>query len=798
MPAEILRHTRRAGVALLLTVAVFWRAALTNDIFIGRDIVRVYYPLRHYFAQRVLGGSFPTWYPYDGLGQPFVGMMMGSLFHPVSLLYLVLPLFLALKWNILLSYTAGWLGLYVLLRGVKVTPAPSALAATLFAFTGYAVCISNNLLYLMAAMTLPWVFHCALQALVRPSPGKLLLASATLASLLFAGDPQTFALAAGGVLLLACAGEGAWVRRAVSAAAVVTLAVGLSAVQVLPSLATRGEAWVLVNPSETALRWSGHPLRILEMLLGPLWLLPTRDALLSLPLGHFFEPVIQSEWVDSQHVGLLAVALAGVGAWGHLRQPVGRALLGGFVFLGLLWLGKHAGLYGLLHDFLPLWGSFRYPEKLTPFLVLLVCIGAAFGLQWATAALASSRRFGRALGILSVAVTTLALLEWRFGMFSRQLLLRAGAVLPIEDIAQLGQNFIRCSLETSLALGAASLMLLFVRSQRARLWSVAGLCAAAAVGPNLKLYAVGAPELLTEKPELLSRMEADGPSPKPSRLRISVLRTDGPISPEAVARLRNAFEAGLAKPEFDAQSGVSSVLPDVGALWDVEAADGYLPAASLRTMGSTLQGTTGLFDTAYLVTHQDSFREMGSPASSAVARSALGLVARRNPGKLPRAYLAEPRCVADEAAALAFLSGTNFRPGMDVAVECDPAQPLPASRSAGPSGEARVDTYLPEAVTVSVKALRPAVLVLNDAFYSGWTATLDGEKTSLLPANGLVRGVPVPVGTHKVVFRYRCPGLQAGTAVSLGTVLLLLLWMLLARSNHSTAKSSHMPAKDAT
>ena len=79
------------------------------------------------------------------------------------------------------------------------------------------------------------------------------------------------------------------------------------------------------------------------------------------------------------------------------------------------------------------------------------------------------------------------------------------------------------------------------------------------------------------------------------------------------------------------------------------------------------------------------------------------------------------------------------------------------------------------------------VLVLNDAFYAGWTASVDGNPVPILPANGAVRAVPLPPGPHQVVFTYRTPGLAAGAWVSLGTGLALFAAERMARRRKRTA-----------
>ena len=87
-------------------------------------------------------------------------------------------------------------------------------------------------------------------------------------------------------------------------------------------------------------------------------------------------------------------------------------------------------------------------------------------------------------------------------------------------------------------------------------------------------------------------------------------------------------------------------------------------------------------------------------------------------------------------------------------------------------------SYAPERIEVQVETQEQAVLVLNDAFYSGWTASVSGEPVQIKPANHAVRGVLVPAGAHDVVFSYP-HRLMAGAAVSGGGLLLFLLVGLL-------------------
>lgn len=92
------------------------------------------------------------------------------------------------------------------------------------------------------------------------------------------------------------------------------------------------------------------------------------------------------------------------------------------------------------------------------------------------------------------------------------------------------------------------------------------------------------------------------------------------------------------------------------------------------------------------------------------------------------------------------------------------------------SSRATITAYEPELVRIAVEMAGDGLLLLTDAAYPGWTATVDGAPATIYQANGLFRGVLVAGGTHEVVFRYEPASLRQGTAIS---TLALLVWLAL-------------------
>lgn len=83
---------------------------------------------------------------------------------------------------------------------------------------------------------------------------------------------------------------------------------------------------------------------------------------------------------------------------------------------------------------------------------------------------------------------------------------------------------------------------------------------------------------------------------------------------------------------------------------------------------------------------------------------------------------------------------------------------------------------------VSVVGDLDAVLLLNDAYFPGWTAEIDGQPAPLYRADVMFRAVVVPPGHHSLVVEYRPSWLQPLLAFAAAVwVIFGLLWLTAAR-----------------
>lgn len=761
-----------AAAAALVSVALFWRVTLLDKLLLRRDMLRVVLPLKSFWAESVRAGHLPGWYPYDGFGQPFAGMMVSGSFHPGNLLFLLLTPGAALTWNAVLCFPLLATGLWALLRRLGVSDAACALGAVLGTFNGYAVCITNSLPYLEAMAMVPWALLAAMRHFERPGPGRATLGALALALVLFSGDTQSFcvtcALTLAVALLVPSAGAVAtrllaWLSLMAATAAVA-----------LPQLVAGAD---VVRETETAQRslaealiWSMHPLRLLELVLGPLYGTGRlyQDTQVTDGLLHAgFAWSGGGMWVESVHFGAVGLLLCAVGVATLPRRRLRIAAAAAVVGFLLLALGKYGGLYAVLYRLLWLWRPFRYPEKLVPFLFLFLALGAALGLEAARRRPALGRWVGRSALALVCLLAVLALGEAAFHLFTRWCQALSAVALTPDVTQELRGNFLRgCGLS---GFGLLAVAWAFWEPRApSRRWVVPGACMLIAFIQGEPLYGANAPEVLSETPFTVQ----------------AVLARAGPAhlgGPRVYSAVRGHALPTLTDVSFEDSSAAATAIgfePVTPALYGLEGANIYLPAVSARVLALRhspvfANRLVGLFGASFFAASEYDFRDEGGDPTLVVAHSEpLHLVLIANPTVRARVALRRATCVGSLEEALLRTTDATFESSGQAIVECRGASP-PVTPGEGQSlGSVRVLSYEADRVELEATVTAASVLVLADAYYRGWGATVDGRPSAILPTDVAGRGLLLEPGSHQVVFSYRTPGLLPAAALSLATLLL--------------------------
>lgn len=137
----------------------------------------------------------------------------------------------------------------------------------------------------------------------------------------------------------------------------------------------------------------------------------------------------------------------------------------------------------------------------------------------------------------------------------------------------------------------------------------------------------------------------------------------------------------------------------------------------------------------------------------------------------PRVYLAgRVETFASTDDLFVRMAQGGFDP-TTVALTDAPPDRLPAPAE-GDAGSATIAFRDDHRVAIDVSAREEAVLVLTDAYYPGWTASIDSQPAEIFPVYYAFRGVVVPKGDHRVEFRYAPASFRVGLAVSAFTLVL--------------------------
>ncbi len=136
-------------------------------------------------------------------------------------------------------------------------------------------------------------------------------------------------------------------------------------------------------------------------------------------------------------------------------------------------------------------------------------------------------------------------------------------------------------------------------------------------------------------------------------------------------------------------------------------------------------------------------------------------------------FISNVETVKDADAEMTALS--NFRPDSTVVIQEKYAEGLKSSYSN--HGSIELTDYKPNQLTYSVNKIDNGLAVFSEIYFpEGWNAYVDGELSSHLKVNYVLRGLELPAGSEEVIFKFEPQTYHTGRIISMiGSILLLLL-----------------------
>lgn len=787
---------RRAGrdwrwdvpaIALLAVLPAFFLKVLPGGLPpYGGDVLIHVYPLLSLTAHELHAGRPALWNFYAAGGYPLAPYSALALYPPVVAALLALPVtgaIAALYWFYLAVLGVG---MYLLAGDLGLSRPARLLAAVTLAEGGFvaAHAYAGHLFELGAICPLPLAFLLLRRAIRRDSWRYAVWCGAVVGLMILAAGVQFLPFALAPLPLLALwhlalhlrvRGAAAWTLWPLGALLLAALvAVVLGAAFLLPfreilGATLRADAVTFKVATAQSLPPGG-----LLMLLAP-------NAFGNAAAGDYWPASRYGPYFHEiyAYAGLLPLLLAPLALRRRAAWPYGALAL----LALLVMLGGNTPLYGLLYG-VPGGELLRAPARAGLVLDFALALLAGFGLDGLRdMGVATVRRLwplapGAAAALAVAAVLCAAAL--------------LGGVIPPAGHALALASALR--LVVALALGLAACLL---AARHGRL--------------TIVLPALALLDLFTANGALLR------PTNPAAYYNPAILRA----LPAGAARQRllaldDAVPPGLGmvtRRVYDTQDPAPLALQDYWTLShpSIVRREGIVTTGRdiirdvdpffLRLFGvSTVLAPVPLHDPALHLAGSITSTVWNVPggASWNVDSRRVSSLIYRNAVALPRVFVV-PRAVSipDSAAALSALQRGAVDPSRAVVLSHgEPALPGPLAAlqrgwAAWLGGNAGDDVNAMSVAADGGKA--GGYVVIDDGWFPGWVATVDGRDAPVQRADFLLRAVPVPPGRHHVHLVYAPLAYLAGAAITLITALALFVlalstaaqWVCRGRSAHS-------------
>ena len=754
-------------------------------------------------ANELRNGNLPLWNPYILGGSPFFASGECSPFYLPNFLFLILPVPVAFAASFALHTMLGGLFMHVWLMRRKLHLTACLAGGLMFMFCApfFLRAYAGHTTVHSAIAWIPLVFLVVEALITEASLGWTLVGTLVMAMFLFAGYPQVVfytGILAGLYALVRLPESPGKLKTLAAMAGMNILAIGLWAVQVGASLALAQECSRSGGvPYAFAATFSFPPENWLTFLSPNLFgdrVLSSSDLAAVLP--HFQYWGRCYFWEMTPFFGVCGLPLVVTALFRRDAHHREIRSLAGCAGLGCLFaMGSHLPWFQFLYDHVPGFAAFRGNSKfIIPAVTLLIGL-AATGMD-AVAASGDDHRTRRSLqtlgrglwvaggsaGLLAAA----ALVANRYGELWKLLFhlpVRTGeALLVAESFYQDPRIIDAAALFFVFSLVPACLILLLLRFALGRTWNRqrSGLFFC------YVLLAVIAADMITFAWRFRTSF------PLPEREAVS-------------APLRQFLATHPGDHRILSATPSNAALPlRAFAMW------GYGTQMVVRRYGEFLAWTQG--DDPNAVTGYQAFRRVHPRFDLMRCRYFLipkeqAMEAVEIPNPLPRFLLVpEYRAVAGgRDAVFAELSHPEFDPRQTVILEQTPApewqtsNPEPGSRteSPAPTGQIRLLRESTDWQEMEVSLPRPAIFLQTDLYTPSWMITaLPGSSQSryeLLPADYILRGIPLSAGTHRFRIEYRPQGFVVGQWLSVTSLLLLGVLALFWGWRRSGARNSGQP-----
>lgn len=762
------------GILLMIATAFFYPMLFGGKVIYYRDYNLITYPTRFFLGKIFNEGAIPYWVQNVHGGMPFMASFHPGVFYPPSLLFFLNDTTYALNLFYVLHFMVLGVFSFLLARSWKISFAGSLCCGITGMLSGFIIASTLVSNFFISAVWLPMVFWMFHKFWTRRHIGYIVGLIVAIATQTLAACPEInimtmLLLYAHALFFLPRApGIAGVARMTFTLGSAVTLALGLSAIQLVPTAYLVKQSFRDGGLSyEDHTHWSMNPSKFIGLAI-PLDYQKHLDKFTfvvyvdktkadtadqSIPEltdadleGHSSKNLkadVQefSGLLHNVYLGLIGLLLALLCFFFHREKVVifwwSIFLLGAF-----LALGAYNPLYKIIYYAVPFLDLFRYPEKYFYISVFSVVFLSGYGLDFL---IRYTRE--RQMKIFPI-LTVLIILFGVIGLIS--------FLKPFHDswyslflLAAFSFSYVMFYFRKMKQTGFAAVVLMLIFMDL----SIKGMEYLPLI--DRKYY--------EEKP-LLTDIVGDSFGKYriyTGRLRYEPDPLDFPDGPTRMA-------TAIATKEY--------MYPYLGMVYGVEHVNGFaglaLDLKDNMLWWSVFINSSPERRKRILKRSNVQYWIDGDKGISYAGGYPLILPSRlkvlKNP--LPRAYLTpRMRIIEDGPYALNTYYEESFDPLREVLL----SKQVAFEETKHFQGEVEQVSYSPNHVTVKTRQEGNGFLVLMDSYFPGWTVKVDGKEQPLLKANYYYRAVQLDSGRHVLEFDYFPEGLKAGLTIT-GVSLLII------------------------
>jgi hypothetical protein len=712
-----------SGALLFATFSTAWIILQSPNFLAGYDFQRMHYFYRAFYRNALLAGRLPLWNPYVGLGRPFLSDIEAQTFYPPNLLVLPFGVRIGAALLLILHQAIAICGGACLARKLGAQTVPGFLAGVGMAlaspFTARLATGMVPVYFLLCWWpALLWLGACLQDSWSRRDAARF--AAVACMAILSGNPPILFVEFLGLFVFLICRAD--WGVALAGWRVQLRNHAGIAAAALLGA----GLACVQLLPFAELVSQGNRPIHSAQFAVAN-GIPPASWLSLFFPTSVRFGP----NWEYDLYCGLLPLfaAIGGVVFW---RDRNMRGLLGLGLAGALLGVGDRAPFLSWVVQVVPGAGALRFPSR--------------YGILFATAL----------IGLAAVSITrrparpSLPILAC-FGICASFIVWLRPYVIGTHGSA--GDYY-------AIHLGVLGIAAVLMALWRYRpLWPRFGMAAACAMAAfctcdwlwaiHLEAPVYSMYGFRTNEESVRTELERNG------------LLVPGAVPPRIL---------------FDP----SDLCENAGMTGGFSTINSYVNPALMRVW-SYLHVASGVpASTSDFIRLPRAIDDSADRMKSINLTAALDHQTRRlviqEPSD-PRVYMVFDAEVVQDWRAAEQRMGDGHELRRKALIEAGYAPeftPTPGIHAAS----AVITHFEPESIDVSTHSDATGILVLDEAWYPGWRATIAQTPVNVFPVNGWMRGVVVPPGDHEIKFTYHSRFLQLGSGVSLVSALILAALVL--------------------